>query len=58
MDAKKIALLNEKIRQISHLLEELKETQADFPMIRQNAKRALASVKMMELGVCDPADLD
>lgn len=43
----------DKILQIKILLLELKTDAEQFPALSKNAKRALASVKMMELNCSD-----
>jgi hypothetical protein len=57
-DQNKIIVLNEKIIKIKELLYEL-ETDSDyFPSLNRNSKRALASLKMIELGVSDLIEFD
>ena len=52
-DQKKMMLLNEKILKIKKLFYEL-ETDSDcFPALNRNSKRALASIKMLELNISD-----
>ena len=50
--------INKKITAIKVRLEELNRDTQEFPALSQNTKRALASVKMMELGVCDLITFD
>ena len=45
--------VNDKIQLIKILLNELKEEADNFPAIFKNSKRALASLKMMELSISD-----
>lgn len=45
--------LNDNILNIKALLIELEASAASFPALSRNSKRALASVKMMELNLCD-----
>lgn len=50
--------LNTKIRQVKQLLTEL-EADADlFPALSKNSKRALASLKMLELNISDIVTFD
>ena len=50
--------VNDKILKIKQLLTEL-ETQAEqFPALSRNSKRALASVKMLELNISDIVAFD
>lgn len=46
----------DKILHIKKLLSELKRDTDDFPAVSKNCKRALASVKMMELNCCDAVE--
>ena len=48
-----IIVINNKIQQIKALLNELQQDADSFPAISKNSKRALASLKMMELNVSD-----
>lgn len=49
---------NDKILKIKQLLSEL-ETEADqFPALEKNSKRALASIKMLELNISDIITFD
>ena len=45
--------LNDNILKIKKLLIELEESASSFPALSRNSKRALASVKMMELNLSD-----
>ncbi len=45
--------MNEKIQKIKALTLSLESGAGQFPGIRKNAKRALASIKMMELNLSD-----
>ncbi len=57
-DQKKMILLNEKILKIKKLFYEL-ETDSDcFPALNRNSKRALASIKMLELNISDLIEFD
>jgi len=50
--------MNEKILQIKALALDLNSGAGQFPGIEKNAKRLLASIKMMELNLCDAFSLD
>lgn len=45
--------VNNKIQQITALLNELQQEAENFPAISKNSKRALASLKMIELNISD-----
>ena len=45
--------VNDKILKIKQLLLELKAEAAQFPALEKNSKRALASIKMLELNISD-----
>ncbi|MCD4743658.1 MAG: hypothetical protein K8R67_14440 [Desulfobacteraceae bacterium] len=45
--------VNNKIQQITALLNKLQQEAENFPAISKNSKRALASLKMMELNISD-----
>jgi hypothetical protein len=48
-----IIVINNKIQQIKALLNELHKGAENFPALSKNSKRALASLKMMELSISD-----
>ena len=50
--------INTKIRQIKQLLTELETDSAVFPALSRNSKRALASLKMLELNISDIVTFD
>ncbi len=50
--------INTKIRQIKQLLTELETDPAVFPAVSRNSKRALASLKMLELNISDIVTFD
>jgi len=50
--------LNKKILDIKQLLLELKAEAELFPALSRNSKRALASIKMLELNISDIVSLD
>ena len=57
-DKKKIIILNEKIKKIKELLYELEIDSGSFPALNRNTKRALASLKMIELNISDLIEFD
>ncbi|MEN8210764.1 MAG: hypothetical protein ABFR31_03535 [Thermodesulfobacteriota bacterium] len=52
-DFSDLNMMNDKILKIKQLLIELETTSEQFPALSKNSKRALASVKMMELNLSD-----
>jgi hypothetical protein len=50
--------LNSKIQLIKATAEELKQMGENFPAIKRNTVRILASVKMLEINVSDVIELD
>jgi hypothetical protein len=46
-------VMSDKILKIKQLLTELETESKQFPALSKNSKRALASVKMMELNLSD-----
>lgn len=48
-----IEKLDAKIRQLKQAALELSEMGSEFPAVKRNAARVLASIKMMEINVCD-----
>jgi hypothetical protein len=57
-DQKKIIMLNEKIKKIKELFNELEIDSGSFPALNRNSKRALASLKMIELNISDLMEFD
>ncbi len=57
-DQKKIIILNEKIKKIKGLFYELEIDSGSFPALNRNTKRALASLKMIELNISDLIEFD
>ena len=53
-----VSKLNDNIVKIKNLLTELEAMAPLFPAISRNSKRALASIKMMELNISDLITLD
>ncbi len=51
-------VVNEKIIKIKQLLTELESEAEQFPALSRNSKRALASIKMLELNISDIVSLD
>jgi len=45
--------INDKILKIKQLLIELEAEAKQFPALEKNSKRALASIKMLELNISD-----
>ncbi len=45
--------INEKIILVKTLFTQLNDSAKDFPALARNSKRALASVKMLELNISD-----
>ncbi|MDR3556804.1 MAG: hypothetical protein P4L55_18785 [Syntrophobacteraceae bacterium] len=52
-----IEKLDEKIRQLKQAALELNEMGNEFPAVKRNTARVLASIRMMEINVCDVAGL-
>jgi hypothetical protein len=52
-----IEKLDEKIRQLKQTALELNEMGSEFPAVKRNTARVLASIRMMEINVCDVAGL-
>jgi hypothetical protein len=50
--------LQRNIRSARQAAEELKRLGEDFPAVSCNAARMLASLKMLEINVCDLLELD
>ncbi len=57
-NAPDIQTMNEKILKIKALLQELDADANFFPALSRNSKRALASIKMLELNICDVIAFD
>ena len=51
-------MVNDKILKIKQLLLELETEAKQFPALARNSKRALASIKMLELNISDIVALD
>jgi hypothetical protein len=49
--------IDSKIQSIKKTAEYLSHTYSDFPAIKRNTARLLASVKMLEINISDIADL-
>ncbi len=49
----KLVELSRMILKIKNLLSELESKAEDFPALNRNSKRALASLKMIELNISD-----
>lgn len=50
--------MNDTILKIKQLLIELGDAAEQFPALERNSKRALASIKMMELNISDAVAFD
>ncbi len=50
--------MSEKILKIKELLNELETDANQFPALLRNSKRALTSIKMLELNICDIVSYD
>ncbi len=50
--------MDAEVRQIKSAAEKLYRMGENFPALARNAHRILASVKMLELNICDPVSLD
>ncbi len=50
--------LNNKISDVKRLLSEIEQDTEDFPALLRNSKRALTSVKMLELNLSDVISVD
>ncbi len=45
--------IHKAIKQIKHQAEELRGMVPDFPAVDRNLTRILASIRMLELNICD-----
>jgi len=52
-NAPDLNMINEKISKIKHLLLALETEAEDFPALSRNSKRAIATIKMLELNISD-----
>ncbi len=50
--------VNDKILKVKQLLIELETDAEQFPALEKNSKRALASIKMLELNISDIVAFD
>ncbi|RLB99386.1 MAG: hypothetical protein DRH34_12775 [Deltaproteobacteria bacterium] len=50
--------VNDKILKVKQLLVELESDAKQFPALDRNSKRALASIKMLELNISDIVAFD
>ena len=50
--------MDAEVRRIKSTAEKLCRMGENFPALARNAQRILASVKMLELNICDPISLD
>lgn len=54
----RLLAMNEKILEMKALALALESEADQFPGIAKNTKRVLASIKMLELNLCDAVSLD
>jgi len=57
MDDAKIAEMDKKIEAIRGMVQDLIDSSGDLEAVRRNAKRILASVRMLEINISDVAAL-
>ncbi len=50
--------MDTKIRVLRQTAEELLDAAGDVEAVRRNTKRILASIRMLELNVCDLCDIE
>jgi len=50
--------MGERIRELRRVAEELKDSGGDIEAVRRNVERILASVRILELNICDVEDLE
>jgi hypothetical protein len=55
MDDAKIAEMERKVEALRGMVEDLIDSAGDVEAVKRNARRILASVKMLELNICDIA---
>ena len=48
-----INILDEKIRTLRKIAEEIKEAGSEIEAVKRNINRVLASTKMLEINICD-----
>ena len=53
MEGVDTSAVHDKIKQIKASVEELRRMGDEFPAVRRNADRILASIKMLELNISD-----
>lgn len=58
MDIKEIKDLDKKIRKLRKLADEIMAQGGQIEAVKRNTKRALASIAMLELNICDLSDLN
>ncbi len=56
-DLKQLEQIDRDIRRLREIAARLKAAQPEFPALVRNADRILASVRMLELNVCDLLEL-
>jgi hypothetical protein len=57
MNNKEFNILDKKIRELRKLAEEIMAKGGQIEAVKRNTKRILASVKMLEVNICDLSDL-
>ncbi len=55
MDDAKIAEMDRKIEALREMVQDLIDSSGDVEAVRRNAKRILASVRMLEINISDAA---
>ena len=55
MDDAKIAEMDRKVEALREMVQDLIDSAGDVEAVKRNAKRILASVKMLEINICDVA---
>ncbi len=55
MDDAKIAEMDRKVEALREMVQDLIDSAGDVEAVKRNARRILASVKMLELNICDIA---
>jgi hypothetical protein len=57
MDLKEIRDIDKKIKKLRKLAEEIMTQAGHIEAVKRNTKRALASIAMLELNICDLSEL-
>ena len=56
-EAINLAVISKKIKEMQQSAEELEQLGSHIPAMRQNTKRILASLKMLEINIVDAFEL-